>query len=246
MALDAASGDTPAVKIGRWLSRSAWAAAAAIKNAVVSDRPRYVTVRFGPARGGVLHTIYRSGSRMIFGLYESEVAPYLRRYVHSGDRCYDIGAADGYYALAFARLAAPGRVYCFDIDDQSTQELRALATHNAHLGSAISAHRLRIGAVPIDDTQTSLDALVYEQAWQRPNVIKLDVESDELNVLHGAERLLMECHPRLIIEVHSMTLEAECQGFLNNLGYTTTVVGARTVMAEDAFRIGFNRWLCAE
>ena len=90
------SGDAPAMKIGRWLSRSAWDSSAAIKNAVANDRPRYVKVRFGPARGGALHTTYRSGSRMIFGLYESEVAPYLRRYVHSGDHCYDIGAADGY------------------------------------------------------------------------------------------------------------------------------------------------------
>ena len=113
------SGDTGAVKILRRLSRFAWDSMATIKNAVVNDHPRYVKVRWGPARGGVLHTSYRYGSRMIFGLYESEVAPYVRRYVHAGDHCYDIGAADGYYALALARLAAPGYVYCFDMDDRS-------------------------------------------------------------------------------------------------------------------------------
>ena len=234
------------MKIGQWLSRSAWSSVAAIKNTVVSDRPRHVKVRCGPARGGVIHTTYRSGSRMIFGLYEIEVAPYLRRYVQSGDHCYDIGAADGYYAVAFARLAAPGRVYCFDMDDQAAEGLRTLATHNAHLGSTISAHGLRVGAVPIDDTQTSLDALVYEQAWPRPNVVKLDVEGDELNVLRGGERLLRESRPLLIIEVHSTTLEADCQSFLHNLGYATTVVKKRALMAEDAFRAGFNQWLCAE
>lgn len=240
------SGDSGATKIGQWLSRSAWGSVAAMKNAVVSDQPRYIKVRWGPARSGILHTTYRYGSRRIFGLYESEVAPYVRRYVHAGDHCYDIGAADGYYALAFARLAAPGRVYCFDMDDRSAEELRELAARNAHLGSVISAYRLRIGAVQIENNQTSLDVLVYERGWYRPNVIKLDVEGDELDVLCGGERLLREHHPRLIIETHSMSLEADCQRFLESLGYTTTVVRRRTLTAEHTFRTGFNRWLCAE
>ena len=235
-----------AVTLGHWLSRSAWYWVATIKNAVVTDQRRYLKVRCGPARGGVLYTTYLYGSRMIFGLYESEVASYVRRYVHAGDQCYDIGAADGYYTLAFARLASPGYVYCFDMDDGATERLGALAARNAHLGSEISAHSLRIGAGQIDATRTSLDALVYDQTWRPPNVIKLDVEGDELNVLRGGERLLREHHPRLIIEVHSMNLESDCQCFLNSLGYTTTVVRNRKLMAEDAFRIGFNRWLCAE
>lgn len=183
---------------------------------------------------------------MIFGLYESEVAPYVRRYVHAGDHCYDIGAAEGYYALAFARLAAPGCVYCFEMDDRSAEHLRALGGRNAHLGSGISVHRLRIGAVQVDDTHASLDMLVYEHAWHRPNVIKIDVEGDELTVLRGGARLLREHHPRLIIEVHSTSLEADCQRLLESLGYTTTIVLNRTLTAEHAFRTGFNRWLCAE
>lgn len=193
-----------------------------------------------------MYTTYRYGSRMLFGLYESEIASYVRRYVHAGDDCYDLGAADGYYTLAFARLASPGHVYCVDMDDDSARRLRALSVHNAHSGSEISVHGLRIGAARIGDTQASLDALVYEQAWRPANVIKLDVEGDELGVLHGSKRLLREHHPRLIIEVHSMNLETNYPRFLDDLGYTTTVVRNRVVMAESAFRPGLNRWLCAE
>jgi len=56
VALDAVIGDIPVVKSGRWLTRSTWNAASAIKNAVANDRPCYLTVPFGPARGGGLYT----------------------------------------------------------------------------------------------------------------------------------------------------------------------------------------------
>jgi hypothetical protein len=228
------------------LLRSARDLAAAFKNSVVSDRPRSLRVRWGPARGGILQNSYRYGSRKILGIYEGALAPYFRRYVRSGDHCYDIGAADGYWALACARLAAPGHVYCFDMDEHFAQPLREMADRNVHLGSAMSVHSLRVGAAQVGETQVSLDGLVYGDAWPPANVIKVDVEGDEVQVLRGAERLLREHRPRLIIEVHSLSLETECQALLHGLGYTTTVVENSALADESAFRVGFNRWLCAE
>ena len=238
-------GDTPhGVRIS--LSRAAWALVATIKNAFVSDRRRYLKIRRGPARGALLYTSYRFGTRMVFGFYESELTPYVRRFVRRGDVCYDIGAADGYYGLAFARLAAPGLVHCFDLDDGAVEQLRISATRNAHLGSTISVHRVQIGAQHVDETHTSIDALVFERGYRVPNVMKLDVEGAELDVLRGAEHVLRKHRPCLIIEVHSQQLETDCLELLRRLGYTATVVANRAVMAEHAFRMGHNRWLCAE
>jgi predicted RNA methylase len=224
-----------------------WAAVAAVKNAVVRDEPRYFKVRRGVAKGAILFTNPRYGSRMLFGLYEIEIAPFLRKYVRRGDVCYDIGAAGGYYALAFARLAAPGRVFSFDPDAHYAEQLRTVVQRNLHLGSEITVHQARIAeSANGRPDETSLDVLVYERGLPPPNVIKLDVDGGERDVLSGAARILREHRPKLIVEVHSVDLERWCDDFLRRAGYLTTVVDNRSMMAEDAFRAGHNRWLCAE
>lgn len=125
-------------------------------------------------------------------------------------------------------------------------QLKALTSRNEHLGSIVSVHQTRVGDADLDKSRTSLDAIVYKHGWQKPDVVKLDAEGGELDILRGAERLLREHHPRLIIEVHSMPLEKACQRLLENLSYKPVVVNNRLVMAESGFRGGHNRWLCAE
>ena len=228
------------------VARATWRALAAVKNAFVSDRTRDLKVWAGPARGAVLHTNYRKGTRELFGLYEAELTPYVKDYVRPGDVCYDVGAAGGYYAFAFARLAAPGEVHCFETEPSAADELRALAARNSHLGSRIVVHHACVGAGDPGAGVTSLDTAVYNSRYPAPNVIKIDAEGAEVDILHGAARLLREHRPRLLIEVHSLELEAECDRLLTQAGYKTTVVHNRELMAEHNFRKGHNRWLCAE
>ncbi len=228
------------------LARAAWSALAAVKNALVSDRSRDRRVWAGPARGAILHTNYRKGTRELLGLYEGELTPWVRRYVHRGDVCYDVGAAGGYYAFAFARLAAPGEVHCFETDPPAAEELRTLAARNVHLGSRITVHHARVGGGHAAAGETSLDTVVYGQGGPPPAVIKIDAEGAELDILHGAARLLREHRPKLLIEVHSLDLETACNALLTREGYKTTVVDNRQMMAEHIFRQGHNRWLCAE
>lgn len=232
--------------IGRKVVRAAWTALAGVKNALVSDRSRDLKVWAGPARGAILHSNYRRGTRELFGLYEIELAPYVKRYVKPRDVCFDVGAAGGYYAFAFARLASPGEVHCFESERQSAEELKKLAALNVHLGSAITVHHTLVGGADIAGARTSLDTVVYRRGGPAPNVIKIDAEGAELEILRGAARVLREHHPKLLIEVHSVSLEAECNAVLKAAGYQTTIVDNRQTMAEDIFRKGHNRWLCAE
>lgn len=227
--------------------RAIWSGMAGLKNLLVSDAPKYRRILFGPAKGAVIYKSLRSGTRQILGVYEREVTPYLRRYVKSADCCYDIGSADGYYAFACARLARPGEVFCFDIDENAVGRLRDLVARNSHLGSRVNPNWIRLGAAPVSENHTSLDALINERGWKPPDVIKLDVEGDEFEILNGAVRVLREHHPRLIIEVHSLDLEQACDRLLRDLGYRTTIVNNSPALAERAFRpIAHNQWLCAE
>ena len=63
----------------------------------------------------------RRNIRINFGIYEPEIAGYVRRYATPGSCCYDIGAQYGYYTLALARLARPGRVYSFEANRDSAR-----------------------------------------------------------------------------------------------------------------------------
>jgi hypothetical protein len=227
-------------------ARSAWAVLAAIKNAVVPDETRDYRIRAGIARGAFLRTNLRYGTRMLFGLYEGEIASWTRRFVRPGSVCYDIGAADGYYALAFARLARPGRVFCFEPDRNLARHLEETIRRNQHLGSDIQVHAFKLGAHDMGRNATTLDALVYEDGWPAPDVIKMDVDGGERDVLRGGTRVLREHHPRVILEVHSIDLEKQCIALLENAGYLTTTVENRRYMAEDVFRRIHNRWVCAE
>ena len=228
------------------VTRAAWRAVAAIKNALVSDRSRDLTVWAGPARGAVLHTNYRKSTRELFGLYEVELTPYVRRYVKPRDVCYDVGAAGGYYAFAFARLAAPGEIHCFELEERAADELKALVARNSHLGSRVVVHHARVGGSDDGPGAVSLDTVLYGQGCPPPKVIKIDAEGAELDILRGAARLLREYRPRLLIEVHSLELETSCVALLTGVGYETTVVHNHEIMAEDTFRSGHNRWVCAE
>ena len=232
-------------RIAGHVSRAGWALIARVKNALVPEEPQYYTVRAGIAKGAVLFTSARFSTRLLFGLYESEIADCVRRSVHPGSVCYDIGGAEGYYALAFARLAAPGRVYSFEIEERLASLLETVVARNTHLGSAISVHRLRIGTES-GDGLASLDNLVYTQGWPVPDVIKMDVDGGEVDILTGARRVLRERHPKVIVEVHSIELEQGCSRLLSEAGYTPVVIDNRTFMAENAFRQGHNRWLWAE
>ena len=77
-----------------------------------------------------------------------------------------------------------------------------------------------------------------------PDFIKIDVEGAEMEVLRGAEKLLREIHPALVIETHSAELERECGEALVGLGYSPKIVHQRRVF-PDLRPAGHNRWLVA-
>jgi methyltransferase FkbM-like protein len=78
-----------------------------------------------------------------------------------------------------------------------------------------------------------------------PSFLKVDVDGAELEVLHGAERLLHEHRPAVVLETHASGLEEACGILLRDAGYHVTVVSQRRVL-RDHRPIPHNRWLVAE
>ena len=73
---------------------------------------------------------------------------------------------------------------------------------------------------------TTLDDDIRAAALPAPDLVKIDVEGGELAVLQGARHTLLECHPRLFLEMHGETMNLKRQNvaaivaFLHELGYS--------------------------
>jgi hypothetical protein len=215
------------------------------KNHFIRDEVRYRRIWLGLCRGRSLPLNLRHSTRMMLGLYELEVVRYFKAFSNPGGCLYDIGARHGYYSLAFARLAAPARVYAFEPDYQSYSVLMEVIARN-HSSSTITAHELFLGRiVNLREKQETLDDLVFVKGFAAPDLLKIDVDGPEYEILCGANRVLSEYKPRLIVEVHSPQLENDCKTLLEESGYLVKVVKNNPLLRERR-PIELNRWLAAK
>lgn len=142
----------------------------------------------------------------------------LRALVRAGDVVLEAGAHHGLYTLCFAHwVGARGHVIAIEANPRNATILRRNVARNGFadrvtvVGAAVGAARgevwfsrrsngailpapswrgRRVPVVPLDDF-----------ADRHPTVVKLDVESWELEALEGAPRILAT-RPRLAIELH--------------------------------------------
>jgi hypothetical protein len=215
--------------------------ARSVKNAFVRDETRYRRLRFGLARGCFFPINPHHQFRWLLGLYEPEIAKYVRRLAAPGLVCYDIGAAQGYYTVALARLVEPGTVYGIEGETDLCTELTETIRRNSQIRSRMVAHCAFVG----DHGETSLDHLAYSPGWQAPDLLKIDAEGAEAAVLRGSARILREKRPAIILEVHGLDREDECRTILGALDYGITVVNQGRLL-PDHRPIAHNRWLVAD
>jgi FkbM family methyltransferase len=169
--------------------------------------------------------------------------------VHEGDVVVDAGAERGIFTLRMTQLAGPqGEVHAFEPNPESVECLRGIAdveanleVHPVALSDSAGTARLyvpvehgdTIGAVgslvqprggdceTVDVETTRLDDALGDAA-ARVSFIKCDVEGHELAVLRGAERILTEARPSLLVEIerrHAGERMEETFEYLASLGY---------------------------
>lgn len=157
-------------------------------------------------------------------LYEPETAALLDVLVRPGDTFYDIGANWGFYALFVAsRPGFTGRVEAFEPFPPTFADLRRtvdaagladiIGVHQIALSDAVGTASMapwdglqsglaRLGAAAdagtarVDVPLARLDGL----GLPKPDVIKIDAEDHEAEVLQGAEGILDQARPMLVLE----------------------------------------------
>ena len=214
-------------------------------------------IRAGPARGMVLWAPLSRGRAYCAGLHEPHVMAALSRLVLPGMTVCDLGGHLGYYTLALAQLVGgSGHVYTFEPlprhaallqrnlernhlsqvtlvqqaagDETGTawlEESRNDAmTRIVQRESPARSHDLAPVRVPI----TRLDDWAAGADLRRLDLIKLDIEGQELAALQGAENLLARYRPRIVCEIHRNAdvpyRPLEIVAWLRERGYDVTLI----------------------
>lgn len=204
--------------------------------------PRPQTTRrlpLGPARGIRLEAQPALSVDLWLGLWESELARYLRTFLRPGMHCVDVGSFNGIYALTFAKLCrAP--VLAYEPDELALTRCRRNLALNPDLAQLITLRPAAAGVV----TAPGVVRLDEDLAGHRVDFMLIDVDRAEVDVLTGAADLLARQHPRLIVETHALELEQACGDLLLAAGYRPRVVKQRRFLPQNR-PTPHNRWLVA-
>ena len=183
-------------------------------------------------------------ARYWLGLYEVELAGHIRALCEPGSACFDLGSASGFYALVFAQRGAD-RVIAIEADPETCERLRRNVAANPRLAPRIEVSEARIGMETSPEAgSVSIDGLAYGRGGVVPDLVKMDVEGNEVAALRGAGRLLSERKPHVVVETHSEDLDAGCRWLLEDHGYTVESIEPRR-FAPEVRTLEFNRWCVA-
>ena len=170
---------------------------------------------------------WRRFRSFVYGSWEPEATQAITSTVKQGMTVIDIGAHIGYYTLLFAKcVGAKGRVFSFEPHPGNFEMLRknVQLNHLTQVQTLDQAVFSRAGEITIsvpDDQPNSgngsvcldkgvrqfrvhavsLDAFC-EEYLIRPDVLKMDVEGAEYEVLRGAQRVIAQFRPKMLIELH--------------------------------------------
>lgn len=226
---------------------------------VPPDTLIWIQIQQGPAMGLWIRVNPRTGQNVHQGIGEPAVQDAVQKYLRPGMAFYDLGANIGFFSLLAARLVGPrGCVICFEADPEIAARLRENLAYNklayavaeekaiwsepttisfARADSNTSPDR-GLGHVSSGDSAAantiSVEAVSLDQyalSHTAPDFLKCDVEGAEVAVFDGAERLLREKRPILLVEMHSPENHRALTAKFTQLGYACSNVDENHVLA---------------
>jgi FkbM family methyltransferase len=194
----------------------------------VSDKT--VIVESGPMAGLKGAASGYTGHSYISGNYEIETQLAIKRILHPGMVCYDLGASIGYMTLLMSRLAR--RVYAFELAPHAAAEIKENLDANGFTNVTIVPD-------PVSDTIHDVEFALTDNAYgsciarddkwptirlrtntldhfaashEFPDFVKIEVEHEEICVRRGSVEVLKR-RPIICCEIHSI----ECARGVNDI-----------------------------
>jgi len=233
-----------------------------------------VTVAAGPMKGIRLMLDLQTEKDLWLGNYEPELLAMLQAAMPAGGVAFDVGANIGLISLTLAeKVGSEGQVVAFEALPANVERLRANLALNAcggrvrveaaavgaatgesvflvhrsggmgKLGGSAGRHETYDEEIPV--RVVSLDDYVFEQEHLPPSLIKIDVEGGEGMVLQGAERLLVEQLPTLLIELHGPEAALSVWEQLVRFGYTVRELKPGLPQVDAPSALGWKAYTVA-
>lgn len=150
-----------------------------------------------------------------YGAYEPLLMDRVADVVTDGMKILDVGAAEGYFSVFVSRLTnSDVDVVAFDADES---RLRLFHRNTSRaLQSSVKLVQSFVGDGHRPESP-ALDSLVLELGITRVDLIKLDVEGDEIFVLPGATNIIEEHRPHVFAEIHPEKIESADENGISKL-----------------------------
>lgn len=175
----------------------------------------------------IYHGNYLTEQKMVE--YESDIRKLMDLIVHKNMVVYDVGANVGIFSvLSLSKIGEGGLVCAFEPEETNFQCLKRTKQINNFQNLEIEAMcvgeksgiqwfdrrggafsgRLTDHVAPdagnlVPVSVVSLDDYVFKPGGRAPDLVKIDVEGNELKVVKGMERLLIQRRPMIVLELHA-------------------------------------------
>ena len=94
---------------------------------------------------------------------------------------------------------------------------------------SLEKHKHHVGEIIVDIE--TLDSIISKLKFKRVNLVKIDVEGSELEVLHGAEKIITKYHPKIICESFDKESEEKITNFLKKFKYQVKRIDTQNIFA---------------
>ncbi|MEK5478179.1 FkbM family methyltransferase [Paenibacillus sp. FSL R5-0407] len=177
-----------------------------------------------------IFTVLKSGKQF----YELRELDKFRKYVPSNPIIYDIGANIGNHTIYFKKYYDANKIYSFEpvpanfellnknIQENNLKniELLNVGVSDSFKKASIIFNEKNMGECKLYESPSgNIEVIPIDgQTFDAPDLIKIDVEGDELNVLKGMSKILELNKPVLWIEIINNNFD-EVDDFLSSLNY---------------------------
>jgi FkbM family methyltransferase len=201
-----------------------------------------------------LRTNQRIERWMWAGAYERELVQLMKRTLKPGMTVVDVGANIGYFsALASGLVGSSGQVHAFEPMPQNLSRLRQNLSEFrwAHPHPYAVGDATGTAVIYFNDSEAGwaslligndlerradinlirLDDWVRDQAFNRIDFMKIDVEGGEFRALQGAQETLSRFRPVIVAELNAVCLARghrkpeDVLALLRSLGYRCSPFG---------------------
>ncbi len=198
--------------------------------------------------------------RWIFysGIHQVALTNLLHQQVSPGHYCIDVGSHIGFYTVKFAHWTGPtGHVAAFEANPEMATRTRRnvelnkfsnvdivnkavhsesgilrlyVAPHTALGMSSVVPGVMTDAVETIDIEAISIDVYMEQHARPSLDLLKIDAESNDLNIILGARATLSKFRPFIVFEWRpgsDSALEQQVFEFLHSRGYVLQILGPR-------------------